>query len=85
MYGDSYRTSNNGTCAWFTTGSIAGGCCTGRAASEEGTNPHRVGDCHNGGANLAFWDGHVKWYMPTAFRPDNQMTYGVLFCNVTHL
>jgi prepilin-type N-terminal cleavage/methylation domain-containing protein/prepilin-type processing-associated H-X9-DG protein len=84
MYGDSYETTTNSTCAWFTTGSIAGGCCTGRTAVQQANNPHAVGDCHNGGANLAFWDGHVKWYRATAFQPDNQLTYGVLFCNVAH-
>ncbi|NOY79808.1 MAG: prepilin-type N-terminal cleavage/methylation domain-containing protein [Kiritimatiellaeota bacterium] len=36
-------------------------CC--RSNSQlQGPYPHFVGDRHNQGANIAFWDGHVKWF-----------------------
>ena len=49
---------------WFPY-SVSGGCCFGGQAWH-----HRIGHCveaegtdgpHNGGANIAFADGHVKW------------------------
>ncbi len=49
---------------WFPY-SVAGGCCNGGQAW-----PHRIGECqedgrqdgpHNGGANIAYCDGHSKW------------------------
>jgi len=85
MYGDSSRKglgnppSSIGTSPWLTRGSIASGCCTGRTAAEEANNPHRVGDVHNDGANLVFWDGHAKWTKATSLLRDNQMTYAIQF------
>ena len=83
MYGDSRRVGNGGasvgTSPWLTRGSIASGCCASRGAANEAANPHRVGDIHNDGANLAFWDGHVKWTKAVALRPDTQTSYGIQF------
>ena len=83
MFGDSYRTGLNGssvgTSAWLTRGSIASCCTTNRTAAENTANPHRVGDCHNEGANLSFWDGHVKWIRPNQLQPDNRTTYPIQF------
>ncbi len=50
---------------WFPY-SVAGGCCSGGQAEH-----HRIGECierngvdgpHNEGANIAFCDGHAKWF-----------------------
>ena len=56
-FGDGY----DGTLAWITTSNL---CCnpTTPNPAQNGTNPHMVGTLHNDGANLGFWDGHVKWY-----------------------
>jgi len=87
MYGDSQRLGLTGAAAgtspWLTRGGLAAGpanwCCTGRTAAENTENPHRVGDLHNDGANLAFWDGHVKWLKAKALYPGNRMADNILF------
>jgi prepilin-type processing-associated H-X9-DG protein len=43
--------------AWLPTNNT----CCGSEAGLQGTYPHFVGTTHNDGANIAFWDGHVKW------------------------
>ena len=39
-------------------------CCGSQSADLNDPNryPHFIGKRHNEGANLAFWDGHAKWY-----------------------
>jgi prepilin-type N-terminal cleavage/methylation domain-containing protein/prepilin-type processing-associated H-X9-DG protein len=34
-------------------------CCS--SMTDLNTNAHFIGRTHNDGANIAFWDGHVKW------------------------
>jgi len=89
MFGDSYRVGNAtlgvaaGYSSWLTRGSIATCCASpNRSAAESTYNPHRVGDCHNEGANLSFWDGHVKWSRANSLTPDNNMNNGILFDTV---
>ena len=41
------------------------GCCSSNP-DLQGPHPHFVGDTHNEGANMAFWDGHVKWARTTS-------------------
>jgi prepilin-type N-terminal cleavage/methylation domain-containing protein/prepilin-type processing-associated H-X9-DG protein len=54
-----------GALSWLTTSEL---CCSPSSPSPllTTTNPHLVGSGHNEGANLAFWDGHVKWYKTQA-------------------
>jgi len=41
------------------------GCCGSHANLQRADlNPHFIGRVHSGGANMAFWDGHVKWIKP---------------------
>jgi prepilin-type N-terminal cleavage/methylation domain-containing protein/prepilin-type processing-associated H-X9-DG protein len=60
-FGDSL----NAQLSWITTTQF---CCSPATPSPllTTTNPHLVGNLHNEGANLAFWDGHVKWYRTIA-------------------
>jgi prepilin-type processing-associated H-X9-DG protein len=38
------------------------GCCGGNANLQRADlYPHFIGRWHSGGANMVFWDGHVKW------------------------
>jgi prepilin-type N-terminal cleavage/methylation domain-containing protein/prepilin-type processing-associated H-X9-DG protein len=54
------------------------GCCDGEAAALQSTEPHMIGKIHNEGANIAYWDGHVKWLKQSALRYDDT-TPGVFF------
>jgi prepilin-type N-terminal cleavage/methylation domain-containing protein/prepilin-type processing-associated H-X9-DG protein len=43
--------------------------CCGSNAALQGPEPHFVGKIHNEGANIAFWDGHVKWARQQSILP----------------
>ncbi len=53
-----------GAISWITTSNA---CCSPASPNAElqpgntPYNPHFVATRHNDGANIAFWDGHVKW------------------------
>jgi len=49
------------------------GCCGSHPNLQRGDlNPHFIGRWHNGGANMAFWDGHVKWIKPDNLPLDSE-------------
>ena len=62
MFADGGR-DNNGDIAWIThnyqDANTDRDCCS--SMSNPRGRPHWIGNVHNGGANIAFWDGHVKW------------------------
>jgi prepilin-type N-terminal cleavage/methylation domain-containing protein/prepilin-type processing-associated H-X9-DG protein len=62
------RGTGNGDIAWIAhnyqnVGGVISDrdCCTNMSNVGPGNHRHWIGDPHNGGANIAFWDGHVKW------------------------
>ena len=49
---------------------IHNGCCGSNPALQAGGGePHFIGTVHNEGANIAFWDGHVKWASQASIQP----------------
>jgi len=52
-----FADSRNGNIAWLPR---RNDCCSSHP-DLQGPYPHFVGTPHNDGANIAFWDGHVKW------------------------
>jgi len=58
-----FADARKGNIAWLPRNP---GCCGVFSADMNGPYPHLVGDRHNGGANFAFWDGHVKWFARTS-------------------
>jgi len=59
------RGTANGDIAWIThnyqDANTDRDCCTNISNPGPGEHRHWIGDVHNEGANIAFWDGHVKW------------------------
>ncbi|MBI2301227.1 MAG: DUF1559 domain-containing protein [Armatimonadetes bacterium] len=56
-------------------------CCGSNAALQPGNanfQPHFIGKIHNEGANMAFWDGHVKWMKQQSIKADDTSP-GVFF------
>jgi prepilin-type processing-associated H-X9-DG protein len=60
------RDTTNGNIAWIThnyqDANTDRDCCTNMSNVGTGNHKHWIGDPHMNGANIAFWDGHVKWY-----------------------
>ena len=79
MWADSYRTADGGTCSWIIRGSFPGCCNQPWYGQRIATNPHGLGDTHNGMANVAFHDGHVKTIKVQGLYPGNRMTDNILF------
>jgi len=66
MFADSGdATASNGNMAWITTNwqdsATDRDCCSSMTVPGPGLHRHRIGNPHNAGANVAFWDGHVSW------------------------
>jgi len=64
MFADAGRyLASKGDIAWIThnyaDANTDSDCCS--TMSDPNTNRHLIGQIHNEGANIAFWDGHVKW------------------------
>ena len=83
MYADGGgRGTRCGDIAWIThnyqDANTDRDCCTN--ISDPGPVPHRhwIGDAHNDGANIAFWDGHVK-YMNKMAIPVGRRGSGIKF------
>ncbi|MBC7287955.1 MAG: DUF1559 domain-containing protein [Armatimonadetes bacterium] len=59
------RGTNHGDIAWITTNwqdaNTDRDCCTNMSNPGPHGHRHWISCIHNGGANIAFWDGHVKW------------------------
>lgn len=59
------RTSYNGDTAWIPHNYYDefndADCCTNISNVGPGLHRHWIGDPHNAGANIAYWDGHVAW------------------------
>ena len=75
MYADSSQ-----EVAWLATHS---GCCGASHPFKPflqpgGGQPHFVGSVHNDGANIAFWDGHVKWAKQASINAEDN-TPGIFF------
>ncbi|MBI2301228.1 MAG: DUF1559 domain-containing protein [Armatimonadetes bacterium] len=71
MFADSSR-----SISWLP---ITNTCCGSNAVLQPGGGePHFVGKIHNEGANMAFWDGHVKWLKQQSVRADDTSP-GVFF------
>lgn len=67
MFADSgARGTANGDISWIThnysNSTTDQDCCTNVSNVGPGQHRHWIGDPHNAGANIAFWDGHVAWY-----------------------
>ena len=67
MFADSgQRDKANGNIAWithnYTDANNDRDCCTNISNVGSGLHRHWIGDPHNQGANIAFWDGHVSWF-----------------------
>ncbi len=67
MFADSgARGTGNGDISWithnYTDSSNDKDCCTNMSNTGTGDHRHWVGDAHNAGSNIAFWDGHVAWF-----------------------
>ena len=69
MFADSAQSGQpgNGNIAWLTHNwanvNADNNCCNSGPGSEGIAlfHPHHISDIHNNGANISFWDGHVKW------------------------
>ena len=83
MWADSRRSMDNGTHHFLTRGTPASGCCTQAWWSSSpalmAANPHHLGDIHNGVANVAFHDGHVKAIKTIGVPQGNVMAGSILF------
>jgi prepilin-type processing-associated H-X9-DG protein len=64
---------------WVTRGSKA--VCCGNRPEQEAEYPHRVAQAHNEGANLGFWDGHVKWAKTKSLPWGSLLTAPIQFSN----
>jgi len=51
------------------------GCCSGHSDRMQRVppRPHGIGTVHNDGANIAFVDGHVKWFRTDGLRNDDSL------------
>jgi prepilin-type N-terminal cleavage/methylation domain-containing protein/prepilin-type processing-associated H-X9-DG protein len=86
MFADSSQSGQpgSGNIAWITHNwadvNTDQNCCSSGAASEGIVNfhPHHIAKIHNDGANIAFWDGHVKW-MSSASIPRGRRGNGLKF------
>jgi len=81
MFADSGRyLASRGDIAWITHNwqdvNTDRNCCS--SMSDPNTNPHLIGQVHNEGANISFWDGHVKW-MKTSAIPRGRRGNGIKF------
>ncbi len=68
MFADAEQTNtaNYGDVAWLPHNwqdvNTDKDCCGGlSSAGSVNFHPHNMSNIHNGGCNIAFWDGHVKW------------------------
>lgn len=59
------RDATNGNIAWiphnYQEANTDRDCCTNISNPGSASHRHWIGDPHNGGANIAFPDGRVKW------------------------
>jgi len=76
------RGTGNGDIAWLTHNyqdqNTDRDCCTNMSNVGAGNHKHWIGNPHNEGANVAFWDGHVKW-LSTSSIPAGRRGNGVKF------
>jgi prepilin-type N-terminal cleavage/methylation domain-containing protein/prepilin-type processing-associated H-X9-DG protein len=76
------RGTANGDISWLTTNwtdqNTDRDCCTNMSNVGPANHKHWVGSPHNDGANVSFWDGHVKW-MSTSSIPVGRRGNGVKF------
>jgi len=67
MFGDSgsHDSNTNGNVPWITHNyqdqNTDRNCCNTMTALTTANHKHNIGNNHNEGANIGFWDGHVKW------------------------
>jgi prepilin-type N-terminal cleavage/methylation domain-containing protein/prepilin-type processing-associated H-X9-DG protein len=86
MFADAAQstTTGHGNIAWishnWTDVNTDQNCCSSGPGSEGAANfhAHHISDIHNGGANIAFWDGHVKW-MSSPSIPAGRRGNGIKF------
>ena len=78
------RGTRNGDIAWIThnyTGSGSGSdrdCCTNMSNPGPLMHRHWIGDPHSKGANIAYWDGHLKFRNKSEI-PRGRHGYGMKF------
>lgn len=76
------RGTANGDIAWiphnYTDQNTDQDCCTNMSNPGPANHRHWIGDPHNSGANISFWDGHVKW-MAVASIPAGRRGSGIKF------
>ena len=64
------RGTANGDIAWvphnYQNANTDRDCCTNISNTGPAMHRHWIGDPHNDGANIALWDGHVKWWGKTS-------------------
>ena len=83
MFADSgARGTANGDISWIPHNYSSSGadrdCCTNMSNVGPGNHRHWVGDAHNAGSNIAFWDGHVSWFK-VANIPEGRRGNGIKF------
>ena len=86
MFADASQslTGGNANIAWMTHNwgdvNTDANCCNSgpAAAGQPNFRPHHISDIHHGGANIAFWDGHVK-YMNMSGIPAGRRGSGIKF------
>ncbi len=66
MFADGGQASStNGDIAWivhnYQDANTDANCCNNITTPGPAPHRHWIGDPHNNGANVAFWDGHVAW------------------------
>jgi prepilin-type N-terminal cleavage/methylation domain-containing protein/prepilin-type processing-associated H-X9-DG protein len=77
MFGESEQSGSTtyGNIAWMPANwgdvNTDANCCASGPASAGSANfhPHHLSEIHNGGCNLSFWDGHVKWMSAQSIPP----------------
>ena len=76
------RGTANGDIAWISPNyqdvNTDRDCCTNMSNVGPGGHRHWIGDAHNSGANISFWDGHCKW-MALASIPAGRRGSGIKF------
>jgi prepilin-type N-terminal cleavage/methylation domain-containing protein/prepilin-type processing-associated H-X9-DG protein len=86
MYAESEQslTVGHGNIAWIAHNwqdqNTDANCCNSgpAAAGQPNFHPHHISDIHNEGCNIAFWDGHVKWYKNSGI-PNGRRGNGLKF------
>jgi len=65
MFADSGRGTSNGNISWIPHNYSNSGsdrdCCSSMSNPGADGHHHWMGNAHNLGSNIAFWDGHVNW------------------------